>query len=186
VQWRPSEGGQHRQLKVAPSLGRPRPSGCALGPRSCARSVGLHVSCCRVQNGYVSSGTSGLARPTLELKNCPVSSENVPVGGREWTPVPHSSFPRNEGVPGSSPGVGFLPVCRSLFCVGNGRMRPSGTKRVRLLTGSRLVKVSHLQGGFISTFAGASRLPWDSCGLAALPESTRAVAAFLRVEMLYI
>jgi len=26
---------------------------------------------------------------------------------REWTRVPHSSFPRNEGVPGSSPGVGF-------------------------------------------------------------------------------
>jgi hypothetical protein len=32
----------------------------------------------------------------------------VPDRAREWTCVPHSSFPRNEGVPGSSPGVGFL------------------------------------------------------------------------------
>jgi hypothetical protein len=52
------------------------------------------------------------------------------------------SFPRNEGVPGSSPGVGFSLVCRSFFCIGNVGARLSGTKRVRLLTGSQLVKGS--------------------------------------------
>jgi hypothetical protein len=48
----------------------------------------------------------GHARPLLDLKNRSVSSENVPARAREWTRVPYSSFPRNEGVPGSSPGVG--------------------------------------------------------------------------------
>jgi hypothetical protein len=56
-------------------------------------------SAARVQNGYVRSGTGGLARPLLDLKNPSVSCENVPTGAREWTRVPHSSFPRNEGVP---------------------------------------------------------------------------------------
>jgi hypothetical protein len=36
----------------------------------------------------------------------------VPPRALAWTRVPHSSLPRNEGVPGSSPGVGFLPICR--------------------------------------------------------------------------
>ena len=61
----------------------------------------------RVQNRYVSAGMSGHARPVPELKNRSVSSENVSARARAWTPVPQSSFPRNEGVPGSSPGVGF-------------------------------------------------------------------------------
>jgi hypothetical protein len=30
----------------------------------------------------------------------------VPARGRPWTPFPHSSFPRNEGVRGSNPRVG--------------------------------------------------------------------------------
>jgi hypothetical protein len=59
-----------------------------------------------LQNGYVSSGTGGHFRPLLELKNRLVSSENVPARAREWTRVPYLSFPRNEGVSGSSPGVG--------------------------------------------------------------------------------
>ena len=52
----------------------------------------------RVQDGYVSAGTSGHVRPLRELKNCSVCSENMPARAREWTRVPHSSFPRNEGV----------------------------------------------------------------------------------------
>ena len=57
-----------------------------------------------VQNGYVSSGTSGHTRPLPELKNRPVSSEKF---ARACPRVLYSSFPCNEGVPGSSPGVGF-------------------------------------------------------------------------------
>jgi hypothetical protein len=45
--------------------------------------------------------------PTVRGVNRPDSSENVAARARAWTPVPHSSFSRNEGVPGSSPGVGF-------------------------------------------------------------------------------
>jgi hypothetical protein len=33
----------------------------------------------------------------------------VAFGGRTWTAVANSSLARNEGVPGSSPGVGFPP-----------------------------------------------------------------------------
>src|SRR5919106_644784 len=36
----------------------------------------------RVQNGYVSPGTGGHARPPQELENGPVSSENVPASAR--------------------------------------------------------------------------------------------------------
>jgi hypothetical protein len=42
-----------------------------------------------------------------DVKNRAVSSENMPASAREWTPVPPSSFPRNEGVRGSSPRVAF-------------------------------------------------------------------------------
>ena len=45
-------------------------------------------------------------RPPREFRNPSVSSEKVPVRACEWTRVLHLSFPRNEGVPGSSPGVG--------------------------------------------------------------------------------
>jgi hypothetical protein len=48
---------------------------------------------------------------------------------------------RNEGVPGSSPGVGFS-LFAGIFRVGNAGPRGSGTKRVHLLTGSQLVKGS--------------------------------------------
>ena len=61
----------------------------------------------RVQKGYIRSGTRVHARPLRELKNRSVSRENVPACAREWTRVPHSSFPRNEGVRGSNPRVGF-------------------------------------------------------------------------------
>ena len=49
---------------------------------------------------------------------------------------------RNEGVPGSSPGVGFRLLCRGFFCAGNVERPPPGTKRVHLPTLSRLVKWS--------------------------------------------
>ena len=71
-------------------------------PRSARR-----ISWNRVQNGYASPGTGGHRRPPQLSTTRAVSSENVPPHTRGWTPVPHSSFPRNEGVPGSSPGVGF-------------------------------------------------------------------------------
>ena|SRR5215218_195456 len=73
------------------------------------------VSHAWVQNGYVSSSTGGHARPVQEPKNRLISSENVPARAREWTRVPHLSFPRNEGVPGSSPGVGLNPCSEALF-----------------------------------------------------------------------
>jgi hypothetical protein len=61
----------------------------------------------RYQNGYVSSGTAGYARPTGSALKRPKSSKNVPAGAREWTRGRYLSFPRNEGVPGSSAGVGL-------------------------------------------------------------------------------
>ena len=60
----------------------------------------------RVQNGYARLGMGGGVRPPREFRNPSVSSEKVPVRACEWTRVLHLSFPRNEGVPGSSPGVG--------------------------------------------------------------------------------
>src|ERR687891_1024527 len=103
---------------------------------------GLHVSLDRVQNGYVSSGTVGYTRPTADALKGANSSKNVPASARAWTRVPHSSFPRNEGVPGSSPGVGFRLLCRAFFCTDNAGTRSAGTKQVHNLTRSRLVKVS--------------------------------------------
>src|ERR687898_509366 len=76
---------------------------------------GVHVSLDRVQNGYVSSGTGGYARPTVDAIKGANSSKNVPASARAWTRVPHSSFPRNEGVPGSSPGVGLKACSEATF-----------------------------------------------------------------------
>jgi hypothetical protein len=90
------------------------------------RSLGRRTA---VTNGYVSSGTGGHAGPLHQLRNRSVSSESVPARACKWTRVPHLSFPRNEGVPGSSPGVGsFLPrgqVLRSNI-YSQARSRPSG------------------------------------------------------------
>jgi hypothetical protein len=72
----------------------------------------------RVQNGYVSPGRGGYARPLNEPRNGLISRKHVPARARERTAVPYLSFPRNEGVPGSSPGVGF-GICRGFFCMGN-------------------------------------------------------------------
>jgi hypothetical protein len=71
------------------------------------------------KTGTVSSGTNGHVRPLRALKNCSVSSENLPARAREWTRVRYSSFPRDEGVPGSSPGVGFLRFA-GILCPGHG------------------------------------------------------------------
>src|SRR6266545_665027 len=43
-------------------------------------------------------GHGGYTRATASALKRLNSSKNVPARGREWTPVPHSSFPRNEGV----------------------------------------------------------------------------------------
>src|ERR687892_813463 len=64
---------------------------------------------------------------------------------------------RNEGVPGSSPGVGFRLLCRAFFHARAAEVRPSGTKRVHLLTRSPLVKVSSCAAG-PCRFAGISTL----------------------------
>src|ERR671918_855500 len=84
----------------------------------------------RVQNGYVSPGTGGHARPPQELENGPVSSENVPASARA---SPYLSSPRNEGLPGSSPGVGSSGCFTGLSSTpGNAGADASGTKRVHL------------------------------------------------------
>jgi len=55
----------------------------------------------------------------------------VPACAREWTRVSYLSFPRNEGVPGSSPGVGFSGFA-GVFPPGPVAFDPvAGTKRVR-------------------------------------------------------
>ena len=43
---------------------------------------------------------------TVEGAKSPDCQRDLAALAREWTRVPHLSFPRNEGVPGSSPGVG--------------------------------------------------------------------------------
>jgi hypothetical protein len=96
----------------------------------------------QVQNGYVSSGTRGLTRPRHQWTSWPVSSENVPLCARARTRVPYSSFPRNEGVRGSNPRVGFPNDLQGFYRAGNARDRCAGTKRVHLRTPSQLVEGS--------------------------------------------
>ena len=91
----------------------------------------------RVQNGYLSSGRARAS--TARVEELLVSSENAPARARAWTRVPHSSFPRNEGVRGSNPRVGFFAICRDFFCEGNWQRAPSGTKRVGAGTTSHAV-----------------------------------------------
>jgi hypothetical protein len=118
----------------------------------------------RVQNGYVSPGTSGHARPLGDLKNRSVFSENVDAR-------PYLSFPRNEGVPGSSPGVGFSLLCRVFISPRQSLATPLGTKRVHPLTRSRLMKWSPPTAETI-VFAGISR---DDGGRTAMPGRARAM-----------
>ena len=59
-------------LYVTPRLDRP-----PIRPFCWTADRGARIP--RVQNGYVSSGTSGHPRPLRELKHCLVSSENVPA-----------------------------------------------------------------------------------------------------------
>ena len=119
----------------------------------------------RVQNGYVSSGTSGHARPLRELKNCSVSRENVPARAREWTRVPYSSFPRNEGVRGSSPRVGSSkrPAKRDLTAVRSGSSGEGATHRAtrpvsvgRRTRRARAQKTLLLPRGWGCAFIGAN------------------------------
>ena len=79
-----------------------------------AQSVGSR----RVQNGVRQLGHGGHARPLNVSEIRPICSENVPARVPEWTRVPHLSFPANEGVPGSSPGVSFLSVMSARASVG--------------------------------------------------------------------
>src|SRR5215211_114366 len=79
----------------------------------------------RVQNGYVSPGRGGYARPLNEPRNGLISRKHVPARARERTAVPYLSFPRNEGVPGSSPGVGLKAWSPRFFVAYVGRLIPS-------------------------------------------------------------
>ena len=62
-------------------------------------------------------GNQRAPAPLREPKNRSVSTENVPARAREWTRVPYLSLPRNEGVRGSNPHVGFLRICRDIYRV---------------------------------------------------------------------
>ncbi len=90
----------------------------------------------RVQNGYVSSGTDGDARPPRAASNRLFSSQNVPARAREWTPVPHLSFPRNEGVPRFESGRRLSLFCRDFSMSATPMSRVRGAKRIHLVTGS--------------------------------------------------
>jgi hypothetical protein len=67
----------------------------------------------RVQVGYARAGTRGLPRLHPSRSNGSLSRDFVAFCGLPRTAVPQSSLSRNEGVPGSSPGVG------SRFCWAN-------------------------------------------------------------------
>jgi hypothetical protein len=122
----------------------------------------------RVQNGYVSPGTGGYARPPQERKNRPVSSNKVSARAREWTRVPYSSFPRNEGVPGSSPGVGFSDL--QGFSVWTGAlMKGSGVYQR-----STLVKGSGERANFAGCFSCDSvRETFPAVVISSHPQSPR-------------
>lgn len=70
--------------------------------RSPARQLGLGPE--RVRELGRGRGTH--IPPPSRLKR-PNSIDNVAARARDWTRVRYLSSPRNEGVPGSSPGVGF-------------------------------------------------------------------------------
>src|SRR5918996_6391247 len=83
----------------------------------------------RVQNGYVSPGTAG-TRVHPKSSRTAQFSENVPASARA---SPYLSSPRNEGLPGSSPGVGSSGCFTGLSSTpGNAGADASGTKRVHL------------------------------------------------------
>jgi hypothetical protein len=77
--------------------------------RSLTSALGGVVGTKRVRElGYARARVS-----TVVLAKEPDCSEIVPASARAWTPVPYSSFSRNEGVLGSSPGVGSKNTCKS-------------------------------------------------------------------------
>jgi hypothetical protein len=85
----------------------------------------------RVQNGSVRLSTGGHLRPLQDRRNRLFSRKDVLARAHEWTRIAHLSFPRNEGVPGSSPGVGFRksPGKRALLLVHRSRARRRGQRR---------------------------------------------------------
>ena len=100
----------------------------------------------------------------------------MPARAREWTPVPHLSFPRNEGVPGSSPGVGFQPICRDVCRLWQRARQLQGTKRVHFLTVSPLVKWSS-RVRTRGLFAGISRGDGERTQCPQVPGRARAKTA---------
>ena len=88
---------------------------CSRRSSSSTSLTSISVWSTRVQNGYANLDTSGHARPPRELRNRRLSSENVPARARKWTPVPHSSFPRNEGVPVRVRASAFLTYLQGVF-----------------------------------------------------------------------
>jgi hypothetical protein len=103
----------------------------------------------RGTNGYVNAGTFGHTRAPPWTQEQSISRRNVSACARAWTPVLHASFPRNEGVPGSSPGVGFRPICR-YFCHSgqrrDGSGGPSGYETGTSGTPSQVMKWSPSKG----------------------------------------
>ena len=114
--------------------------------------------CARARSpGGNTTGTEARARrgtcvhPQGGVKEPDFQRECASRSARAWTRVPHSSFPRNEGVPGSSPGVG-LPVFAGLSSSGLGSSDPvSGTKRVRELRLASLARRISSSADFVLT-----------------------------------
>jgi len=83
------------------------PPRCDPGARQCVRGTGprLRPGTKRVRQ----LGQQRARASTPKVMKQPISGKNVPARALPWTRVPHSSFPRNEGVRGSNPRVGFNP-----------------------------------------------------------------------------
>jgi hypothetical protein len=86
--------------------------GVCLGGQLLASALGGVVRRGRPEVGLHDVFLTDAADHDPALRNRLLSCENVPARTREWTRVPYSSFPRIEGVPGSSRGVGFNPLMR--------------------------------------------------------------------------
>jgi hypothetical protein len=93
----------------------------------------------RVQNGYVSPGTGGYARPPQERKNRPVSSNKVPARGR-------ATLTRLSLVMKGSPvrvRASASRICRDFLPCSDALVKGSGVHQR-----STLVKCSRKIGGF--------------------------------------
>ncbi len=81
----------------------------------------------RVRGGYGSVTTHVRASGSSDASRSRICSENVAARGRRYPSFRSSDFPRNEGVPGSSPGVGFVGFAG----LSSTRAKAAGCPRVR-------------------------------------------------------